>query len=220
MSDASTPRDELMAAIRRGDRERVVALLDAHPELAEAVDDQGVSLLTTAMYHRRPDLAEIFAGRRAALTLHEAVVLGRSEAVRTALDDGEGHVEDRSPDGFTPLHLAAFFGREEVVAELLARGAVVGAVAANPMQVQPLHSAAAIQSVAICRRLLEAGADANARQQIGYTPLMSAALHGNAELAELLLAHGADPAARADDGRAARDLAMEGGFEELAARLA
>ena len=223
MSEPDAPTDELtdelIAAIRGGEGERVSALLDAHPELAAAADERGLSALMTAMYHRRPDLAEQIAARRDAFSLHEAVVLGRLETATAALDGGEVGIEDRSPDGFTSLHLAAFFGREELVAELLARGAEVDAVAENPMKVRPLHSAATIESVPICHRLLEAGADANACQEQGYTPLMSAALHGNSELAELLLAHGADPALRAEDGRSARDMASEGGYGDLAARL-
>jgi ankyrin repeat protein len=213
------PRDRLIAAIRSGDGDTLDALLETEPGLAAATDEHGVSLLLTALYHRRPDLAERIAARRSALTLHEAVALGRHAAVVEALDSGEGAVEDRSVDGFTPLQYGAFFGREDVVAELLARGADVGAASANPMKVQPLHSAATIQSVAICRRLLEAGADPDARQQVGYTPLMSAALRGNEELVELLLAHGADPRIVADDGKTARDLALQGGFQTVADRL-
>jgi ankyrin repeat protein len=219
MSDATTPKDELTAAIREGDGARVTELLDRHPELVGATDEQGVSLLLMAMYHRRPDLAELIANRRDALTLHEAVVLGRKDAVIEALESGEGGLEDRSPDGFTPLQYAAFFGREELVAALLERGADVGAVADNPFKVRPLHSAAAIQSIAICRLLLAAGADPKARQQMGYTPLMSAAMHGNDELVTLLLEHGADPSTEAEDGKTASSLASQGGFEELARRL-
>ncbi|HVS64161.1 MAG TPA: ankyrin repeat domain-containing protein [Thermoanaerobaculia bacterium] len=220
MTDTSTPREDLIAAIRSGEADAVDVLLETHPELASATDERGVSLLLLALYFRRGDVAERIAARREALTLHEAVALGRLGAVVEALDSGEGGIEDRSNDGFTPLQYAAFFGREEVVAELLTRGADVNAASENEMKVQPLHSAAAFRSVAICRRLLEAGADPDARQQMGYTPLMSAALHGQDELAELLLARGADPALRAEDGKTARDLALQGEHTELAERLA
>ena len=51
------------------------------------------------------------------------------------------------------------------------------------------------------RALLEAGADADVRQQGGFTPLLAAAHADDAELARLLLDHGADRALAADDGR-------------------
>ena len=218
--DPNPARDELVAAIRGGDAEAVESRLEADPQLASAVDENGVSLLLLALYVRRSDLAERIAARREALNLHEAVALGRLDAMKKALDTGEGAVEDCSADGFTPLHYAAFFGHEQVVAELLERGADANAPSLNAMKVQPLHSAAAIQAVSICRRLLEAGADPNASQELGYTPLMSAALRGNAELVELLLAHGADPRAQTDDGKTAQDLALQGEFVEVADRLA
>ncbi|MBV9773233.1 MAG: ankyrin repeat domain-containing protein, partial [Gemmatimonadetes bacterium] len=68
--------------------------------------------------------------------------------------------------------------------------------------------------------LLEAGADANARQHGGYTALHAAAMHGSGERVELLLAHGADPALPADDGRTAAGFARERGHAAVAARLA
>ena len=49
------------------------------------------------------------------------------------------------PDGFTPLHLAAFFGRLEAAALLVDRGADLEAPSRNPRfpSVRPLHSAIA-----------------------------------------------------------------------------
>ena len=59
------------------------------------------------------------------------------------------------------------------------------------MGVAPLHSAAAARDNDAVRLLLEAGADANARQHGGYTALDAADQHEDAELAELLRRHGA-----------------------------
>ena len=139
------------------------------------------------------------------LTVFEAAAVGDTGRVRELLD-GEPSLAGRTaPDGFTALHLAAFFGHDEAAAELVRRGAHVGAVAENPLHVQPLHSAAAGGHTAIARLLLEEGADPNARQDGGFVPIHAAAQSGNDELYDLLVAHGADQDAATDDGRTVAD---------------
>lgn len=209
--------ETLTDAIRRGDDERASSLLRADPELARSRDGRGVSILLTALYHRRWRVAELVAGHRADLDLHEAAALGRVAVVRR-LADGAG-LSRPNPDGFTPLHYAAFFGHPDAAAALVGLGADVDVEAANPTRVRPLHSAAASRNVEISRLLLDAGADPNHRQQQGFTALHSAALHGDRELVELLLEAGADPGLPSDDGRSAADFAAEGGHPELAERL-
>ena len=61
------------------------------------------------------------------------------------------------------------------------------------------------------RLLLERGADANAKQQMGFTPFHSAAAHGDVETAKLLMDFGADPRARTEDGKNALDIAEKYG---------
>jgi ankyrin repeat protein len=86
--------------------------------------------------------------------------------------------------------------------------------------VTPLHSAAAGRSREIVHALLEAGADANARQSGGFTAIQAAAQNGDPEMARDLLAHGADTsAATDDDGRTALAIAEAEGHDEVAALL-
>jgi ankyrin repeat protein len=66
------------------------------------------------------------------------------------------------------------------------------------------------------RLLLERGADANARQQVDYTPLHGAASRGDVEMAKLLLANGADRSAKAGDGMTPADVARKYGKSEFA----
>jgi uncharacterized protein len=95
------------------------------------------------------------------------------------------------------------------------------------MGVQALHSAVAAGDTGagraviatIVRRLIECGADVNARQESGATPLHAAAMNGDSELAQLLVDRGADPGAIHDSGKTAADFASEHGHEQLAARL-
>src|SRR6185312_3119198 len=105
-------------------------------------------------------------------------------------------VRAEAADGFTALHLAAFFGQLEVAAVLLEHGAAVAAAAGG-------HAA-------IVALLLERGADPDAHQQGGFVPLHSAAARGDEVTARLLLDHGATPDVRADDGRRPLDLAPAG----------
>ncbi len=222
----SEPRlhEELWAAIRAGDLEAAKRCLTAEETAAaQATDEQGVSLLLQAFYHRQPEIADLIVETRDRLGLEvdvfEAAVLGRRDRLQELTEAGPTELESISPDGFSLLHLAAFFDQPGIVQLLLERGANVHAVAANATRVQPLHSAAAVRSLEICRRLLDAGADVNARQAGGFTPLMSAAMAGDRDLVDLLLAQGADASLAAEDGRTPRDLAAAGGYESLVSLL-
>lgn len=222
MSDESGPETgDLFAHIQASDADAAIEALDQDASQATATNEQGVSALMWALYHRQQRVADAVAARRAEagapLDLHEAAAMGDLERVRELL--GSSDLTAVSTDGFTPLHFAAFFGREDTVPLLIEAGAPVAVAAKNPSGVHPLHSAAAIASVPICRMLVEAGAEVDAQQHGGYTALMSAAMHGNEALVDLLLEHGASKGIRSDDGKTAGDMARDGGHEELANRL-
>ncbi len=211
--------DDVFEAIRAGDAARLQSLVAENAARASAVGDAGISALMFALYHRKSDLVAILLATDPEMNVFDAAALGDAGFVTRMLDQYPGFLRARAADGFTLLHLAAFFGRTEVVDLLLARGADVGAVADNPMRVRPLHSAAAAGETAAVEALLRSGAEANVQQEGGWTPLHSAALAGNAEMARALLALGADPAIRADDGRRPIDMAEAKGHGEIAALL-
>ncbi len=208
---------DLLAAISNGRTEAASDLLAASPTLC--VFDDHPSALMLALYHRQPDTAALIAARRQFLTIFEAAALGSVPALRHTLQALPVAARAFSDDGFTALQFACFFGRSDAVSVLLKSGADCNAQATNGSLLRPLHSAATQGSVAICRMLLDSGADPNATQQSNLTALHAAALRGDVEMAELLIERGAFVDAKADDGRSAADIARDAGykgFERLA----
>jgi ankyrin repeat protein len=214
---------ELFAAIRAGDAERVRELVDAQPELAAARGEDGVSAVLQAAYHGHTEIVDALLDANPALDVFDAAGVGRTRGLEELLDADAELVRSWSPDGFTPLHLAAFFGHEDAARALLERGADPNVVARHEtIRVAPLHSAAAGAHAAIVRLLLDAGADPNARQPGGFAPLHAAAQNDDRESARALLERGADPVARTDDGKTPADVADEaghGGFREALSDL-
>ena len=152
-------REELLEAVRSGDDTRVRSLLEADPSLAAVRDDDGISAVLNAHYRMRPDTVDILLAAGPELDVFEAAALGRIDRVAELLDGDPGLVAAWSPDGFTPLHLAAFFGHREAADLLLERGSGVGLLARNPMAVTPLHGAAAGSRHAVAGLLLEHDAE-------------------------------------------------------------
>lgn len=214
---ASAP--DMMAAVGTGDAARVAALLAEDPSLVNARGEDGVSAVLLARYRfDRPTMDALLAADPD-LDLFEGAALGRIDRVRAALDDDPDGVRRFSPDGFTALHLAAFFGKPEIARALLDAGASVDAYTRNDLANQPLHAAAAGRHLEVCRVLLAAGANVDATQHGGYTPLHEAAQHGDVEMVELFLSAGADPTVTVEDGGTAADLAEAAGHADVARRL-
>jgi ankyrin repeat protein len=201
---------ELFSAIDAGDVEELRRILDADPGSASTRDEFGVSALMRARY-RSDDEAVAILRPLVELDLFEAAALGDVHRLDAILKEAPERVSDVSGDGFTPLHLAAFFGQADTVRALLGRGAEVDAHGLGWMTGTPLHSAASGAHGDIVDDLLAAGADPNARQSGGWTPLHSAADHGDARIADALLRAGADASATNDEGTSVLDLAIASG---------
>jgi ankyrin repeat protein len=193
--------EELFAAIKAGDAERVRALVAGDPALAAARDESGLSAVLTALYHRQAEAAEALLAAGPELDVLDAAATGRLDVLRAHVEADQEALAARTPEGFTPLHLAAFFGGGPAVRLLLGAGMDADADQDNPARVRPLHSAVAARDHDAAAALLEAGADPDTAQQGGFTPLLAAAHSDDAELAELLLRHGADRTLAAEDGR-------------------
>lgn len=208
---------DLFGAVEAGDAPHVRSLLAEDPSLAASRDEHGVSVLMRARYRFDKPLAEAILAHVPGLDVFEAASFGDLDRLATLIAHDPTLATAYSGDGFTPLHLAAFFGKPEAARLLLSRGADVDA--RGWMTGTALHSAAAgnhTEVIACCSR---PAADPNARQSHGYTPLHSAAQNGNGEGVRLLLAHVADPSLANDDGVTAAALGAESGHAHVTGLL-
>ena len=188
--------DELLEAAKAGDRGRVRHLLQEDAALAGVRAESGETPVMAALYRGHKDVANELADavERAGtpLDLFSASALGRIAAVDAALARHEP-LGGYSYDGWTPLHLAAFFGSVEAAERLLAGGADPGAVSRNTLANTALHAATAGGHERLSLMLIERGAAVDAADSGGHTPFHIAAEAGLLAVVEALLARGADP---------------------------
>lgn len=211
-----------LEAVKKGDRPAVDRMLEADPSLAAARDEHGTSAVLLAHYHGKADVAAALLSRAPTLDVFEAATAGDAKRVAALVDADRMLADAVARDGYTPLGLAAFFKRREVVKTLLERGAQPS-LPSRDQGFSPLHSAVATDAAGserdIVRLLLEAGADPNAKSREGGTPLHTAAFTGDLEIAELLLAYGSDPNATDPKGLTPLDIARDRRNVEVAALL-
>jgi truncated hemoglobin YjbI len=210
--------EEVVAAVRRGNAGRALALVD-RPELRALFErDRAAlaSLLVLLLTSRDAALLDHFMRRlrydptlvratyfNGRTLLHGATAAGCLPAVELLLDLGAA-VGAADGSGRTPLFVAANECRgpngSTLARTLLRRGAAVDA-RDRVKRCTPLHAAARRGSVAVAAALLEGGADLEARDVSGDTPLRRAVNCGQVEMATFLRGRGADAGSRG-----ARDL--------------
>ncbi len=172
-----------------------------------------------ALYMNDRDKARTLADS-VTLTLPELAAFGNVGRVARHLADHPADLQVYSPDGWTALHLAGYFGFAAVTVRLLRSGASTDARSTNVQGNTPLHAAiAGRRELPVITAMLAAGSDAAAVDAQGYTPLHLAASRGDVAVSELLMSCGADATVRTRDGKRASDLAQEHAHFDLAAIL-
>jgi ankyrin repeat protein len=217
MPETTSSSAAFIDAIKAGEFERVKAMVSAEPTLIDARSPSGDSAILTAVYHRQKDIVNLLVARGATLSLFEACAAGEMERVERTLDAST--INTYSADGWTPLHLAAFFGHPKITELLLAQHADVTARSRNPNGNTPLHAALAGNHKLVAGLLIGHGADVNAADAQGWRPLHLAAANNNLDAIKALIAQGADVSAGNGEGSTPLSLAQEKNHREAAALL-
>jgi uncharacterized protein len=211
---------ELLGCVRRGDRPAVESLLAANPALANGRDDRGNSPLLVATYTGRQEIARVLLERGARPNFFEACAAGLTADVRRHLRDDPGAASQWAHDGWTPLHLAAFFGHRDAAEALLDAAADVRALSRNAEANLPINAAAAgpraDRRPEVVRLLLDRGSPVDGRgSPSAHTPLHEAAYNGDTALVRVLLERGADRSLRTGDGQTPLEIATQQGRHEV-----
>jgi ankyrin repeat protein len=158
----------LIDAAKTGDLSRVEEMLGARPVLALKRLSSGETALMSALYHGQKAVVEALVRHGAVADVFSAAATGQLPELHDALRDEEA-VHAYSYDGWTPLHLAAFFGRLDAARVLLESGADVHAVSRNSLANTPLHAATAGKHADIALLLLKHGANPDTPDAGGHS---------------------------------------------------
>ena len=104
------PHRDLLEAIKKGDVTTVKSIIATDTTALTAGQD-ATSPVLTALYHGQSEIAEMLA-LRSELDIFEAAACGRADRLADLLA-ADPSITRLSTDGWTPLHLAAFFGRTD-----------------------------------------------------------------------------------------------------------
>src|SRR6185436_19935370 len=201
MPETTSSSAAFIDAIKAGEFERVKAMVSEDPTLIDARSRTGDSAILTAVYHRQKDIVNLLVARGASLSLFEACAAGEIERVERTLDAST--INAYSADGWTPLHLAAYFGHPKVAEMLLAQDADVAARSRNSNGNTPLHAALAGNHQLVAALLIGRGADVN----------------NNLDAINALISQGADVTAGNGEGSTPLSIAQEKNHREAAALL-
>ncbi len=128
--------------------------------------------------------------------ISQAILRKKSRLLKNVIENRDNL--DISINGWSPLMLAAL-NRCFTCIDVLIKKKVSPNYTTNNFS--PLHISAQVDGVRVASRLIDAGADLEARSQSGTTPLMQASRHGGLRVAERLLKKGALPDAVDNYGR-------------------
>lgn len=210
---------EIISTIESGNFKLLSRQLIADPSLATNTHKSGISALMLALYYKREDMAKVISDYCESYNLGEMIALDKQSAVEEHITHPSFNIEQYSPDGFLPIHYAAFFARPKLLNLFITKGANINKTTNNESEVSPIHSAVAGSDYTCVKLLCDAKADINAKQHGGWTALMAASKAGRMDMVDELLSHGATIHITADNGLTALDLAESAGNTKVLQRL-
>ncbi|NIO48660.1 MAG: hypothetical protein GTN73_04365 [Candidatus Aminicenantes bacterium] len=163
VQDRQKTKNELFAAARKGDFTTVKYMLEKYPDMKNAKETGGWTLLHVAYNNR--------------------------ELVEYLIQNG-ADIKARSDGQWTPLHSQAYKGNLEAVELLLEHGADIEAI--TSFGHTPLLSSIRWDRIEVTKFLIDKGANVNPTTELGRTPLIISAIEGNPQLARLFLDSDAD----------------------------
>ena len=209
----------LMHAIQNRDLAAAKSALERDATQATAALPGGLSPLMFALYNGAHDIAGLLRSFRE-LDLFEAAAINDARCAAQLASAGPALLQQYTPDGWTPLHLAAFMGARDALLVLVGLGAPLDAISQNPTRNTPMQAAiAGAAGETLAPLLLAFGAPVNHVGGGGHTALHLAAARGLEPLCRLLLNRGAERLAKTEDGKTAADIARERGHPATAALL-
>lgn len=189
---AFSPLVQLFMAAWNGFPSKVEALLQVHPMLASAENEDGMDVLLyaahAAHHSGQPKVVEVLLRRNAPMNVFTAAALGKVNLLGHALRRTPQRLHQAGPWGRTVLHWAACGGHVALLKFLLEQGAELEA--RDHWGCTALHMAVDFGHGAAVELLLRAGASPLVAMRNGKQALhLASAQHP--QLLKLLLAHGA-----------------------------